>query len=34
VRRTKSMSPSLIDDNRPSWFSDDRNVIYTGKPIN
>ena len=20
-------------DNRPSWFSDDRGVIYTGKPI-
>jgi hypothetical protein len=21
------------DDNRPSWFSDDRDIIYTGKPI-
>ena len=29
-----SLTPTAPkDDNRPSWFSDDRFVIYTGKPI-
>jgi hypothetical protein len=29
-----SLTPTAPkDDNRPSWFSDDRGVIYTGKPI-
>jgi hypothetical protein len=29
-----SLTPTASkNDNRPSWFSDDRGVIFTGRPI-